>query len=31
MTPTAFPQTIINLQNAPEAPAPSGLAGALQR
>lgn len=29
-TPTAFPQTIINLQNAPEAPAPSGLAGALQ-
>jgi hypothetical protein len=29
-TPTSFPQTIINLQNAPEAPAPSGLAGALQ-
>jgi hypothetical protein len=29
-TPTAFPQTIINLQNAPDAPAPSGLAGALQ-
>ena len=29
-TPTAFPQTIISLQNAPEAPAPSGLAGALQ-
>jgi len=28
-TPTQLPQTIINLQNAPEAPAPSGLAGAL--
>ena len=28
--PTPFPQTIINLQNAPEAPDPSGLAGALQ-
>ncbi|MBI4774504.1 MAG: hypothetical protein HY788_10050 [Deltaproteobacteria bacterium] len=28
-TPTPFPQTIINLQNAPEMPAPSGLAGAL--
>jgi len=28
-TPTAFPSTIINLQNAPEAPAPSGLAGVL--
>jgi GH25 family lysozyme M1 (1,4-beta-N-acetylmuramidase) len=27
--PTQLPQTIINLQNAPEAPAPSGLAGAL--
>jgi GH25 family lysozyme M1 (1,4-beta-N-acetylmuramidase) len=27
--PTAFPGTIINLQNAPEAPAPSGLQGAL--
>jgi hypothetical protein len=29
VTPTDFPGTIINLQNAPEAPAPSGLAGAL--
>ncbi len=28
-TPTAFPNTIINLQNAPEAPAPNGLAGVL--
>jgi hypothetical protein len=28
-TPTAFPGTIINLQNAPEAPAPSGLQGVL--
>jgi len=28
-TPTTFPGTIINLQNAPEAPAPSGLAGVL--
>ena len=28
-TPTPLPQTLINLQNAPEAPAPSGLAGAL--
>jgi hypothetical protein len=28
-TPTPLPQTIINLQNVPEAPAPSGLAGAL--
>ena len=28
-TPTPFPQTIISLQNAPDAPAPSGLAGAL--
>lgn len=28
--PTPFPGTIISLQNAPEAPAPSGLAGALQ-
>ncbi len=28
-TPTSFPQTLINLQNTPEAPAPSGLAGAL--
>ena len=28
--PTPFPQTIISLQNAPEAPAPAGLAGALQ-
>jgi hypothetical protein len=28
--PTPFPSTIISLQNAPEAPAPSGLAGALQ-
>jgi hypothetical protein len=27
--PTPFPSTIISLQNAPEAPAPSGLAGAL--
>lgn len=27
--PTAFPQTIISLLNAPDAPAPSGLAGAL--
>ena len=27
--PTPFPQTIISLQNAPDAPAPSGLAGAL--
>jgi hypothetical protein len=27
--PTAFPSTIINLQNAPEAPAPSGLQGVL--
>src|SRR5205085_7244224 len=27
--PTPFPQTIINLQNAPDAPQPSGLAGAL--
>lgn len=27
--PTPFPATIINLQNAPEAPAPSGLAGVL--
>ena len=27
--PTPFPQTLINLQNAPEAPPPSGLAGAL--
>lgn len=27
--PTPFPQTIINLQNAPEAPAPAGLAGVL--
>src|SRR5206468_1933229 len=27
--PTPLPQTIINLQNAPEAPAPSGVAGAL--
>jgi hypothetical protein len=27
--PSPFPQTIINLQNAPEAPAPAGLAGAL--
>lgn len=29
MTPTTLPSTIINLQNAPEAPAPSGLAGVL--
>jgi hypothetical protein len=28
-TPTAFPGTLINLQNAPEAAAPSGLQGAL--
>ncbi len=28
-TPTPFPATIINLQNAPEAPAPSGLSGVL--
>lgn len=28
-TPTAFPQALINLQNAPEAPAPSGFAGLL--
>ena len=28
-TPTPLPQTLINLQNAPEAPAPSGLASAL--
>ena len=28
-TPTAFPGTIINLQNAPDAPAPQGLAGVL--
>ncbi len=28
-TPTAFPATIINLQNAPDAPAPSGLQGVL--
>ncbi len=28
-TPTPFPQTLINLQNAPEAPAPAGLAGVL--
>jgi hypothetical protein len=27
--PSTLPQTLINLQNAPEAPAPSGLAGAL--
>lgn len=27
--PTQLPQTIINLQNAPDAPAPSGLGGAL--
>lgn len=27
--PSAFPQSIINLQNAPEAPAPSGLAAVL--
>jgi hypothetical protein len=28
-TPTPFPATIINLQNAPDAPAPSGLQGVL--
>jgi hypothetical protein len=28
-TPSPMPQTLINLQNAPDAPAPSGLAGAL--
>jgi hypothetical protein len=28
-TPTAFPSTIINLQNAPEAPPPSGVSGVL--
>lgn len=28
-TPTAFPSTIVNLQNAPDAPAPQGLAGVL--
>lgn len=28
-TPTQLPQTIINLQNAPEAPAPTGLVGVL--
>lgn len=28
-TPSAFPATIINLQNAPDAPAPSGLQGVL--
>jgi hypothetical protein len=28
-TPSPFPQTIVNLQNAPEAPPPSGLAGVL--
>ena len=28
-TPTTFPGTIINLQNAPDAPAPSGLQGVL--
>ena len=28
-TPTHFPQTLINLQNAPALPAPTGLAGAL--
>lgn len=27
--PTPFPQTLINLQNAPEMPAPTGLSGAL--
>src|SRR5207302_10350503 len=27
--PSQLPQTLINLQNAPEAPAPAGLAGAL--
>lgn len=30
ITPTPFPQTLINLQNAPEAPAPSGLASAFE-
>lgn len=29
LTPTPFPNTIINLQNAPSMPAPSGLQGAL--
>ena len=29
LTPTPLPSTIINLQNAPEAPAPSGLKGSL--
>jgi hypothetical protein len=29
LTPTPFPTSIINLQNAPEAPAPQGLAGVL--
>ncbi|MEA2490350.1 MAG: hypothetical protein QOH21_2142 [Acidobacteriota bacterium] len=29
LAPTPFPATIINLQNAPEAPAPSGLQGVL--
>jgi len=29
LTPTPFPATIINLQNAPDAPAPSGLQGVL--
>lgn len=29
-TPTPFPSTIINLQNAPEAPAPQGFAGILE-
>lgn len=29
LTPTPFPSTIINLQNAPDAPAPQGLAGVL--
>lgn len=29
LTPTDFPNTIISLQNAPAAPAPSGLSGAL--
>jgi outer membrane protein OmpA-like peptidoglycan-associated protein len=29
LTPTAFPDTIINLQNAPAAPAPTGLASTL--
>ncbi|MER6316733.1 DUF2272 domain-containing protein [Streptomyces sp. NPDC001581] len=28
-TPTPFPQSIVNLQNAPEAPEPAGLAGML--